>query len=58
LELHQIDVVGAYLKGDLDKDIYMSPPDRLKVKEKEGWSLRLRKPLYGLKQVGRHGRKN
>jgi hypothetical protein len=57
MELHQIDVVGAYLQGDLDEEIYMSPPDGLKVKGKEGWSLRLRKPLYGLKQAGRQWKK-
>jgi hypothetical protein len=53
MELHQIDIVGAYLQGDLNEEIYMSLPDGLKVKGKEGWSLRLRKPLYGLKQAGR-----
>jgi hypothetical protein len=26
LELHQVDVVGAYLQGDLDEEIYMTPP--------------------------------
>jgi hypothetical protein len=26
LELHQVDVVGAYLQGDLDKEIHMTPP--------------------------------
>jgi hypothetical protein len=36
MELHQIDIVGAYLQGDLDEEIYMSPPDGLKVKGKEG----------------------
>jgi len=27
LELHQVDVVGAYLQGDLDEEIYMKVPD-------------------------------
>ena len=53
MDLHQIDVVGAYLQGELDEEIYMSPPDGLKIAGKAGWSLQLRKPLYGLKQVGR-----
>lgn len=26
LEIHQIDVIGAYLEGELDKDIYMKAP--------------------------------
>jgi hypothetical protein len=52
-KLHQIDVVGTYLQGDLDEEIYMLLPDGLQVKGKKGWSLRLRKPLYSLKQAGR-----
>jgi phosphoribosyl-AMP cyclohydrolase len=54
-ELHQI--VGAYLQGDLYEGIYMLQLDGLKVKGKEGWSLRLRKLLYGLKQAGRQWKK-
>jgi hypothetical protein len=34
MELHQIDVVGAYLQNDLDEEIYMTPPDGLKIKGK------------------------
>jgi hypothetical protein len=52
LELHQVDVVGAYLQGDLDKEIYMTPPTGLNIPGKKGWCLRLHKPLYGLKQAG------
>jgi hypothetical protein len=57
MELHQLDVVGAYLQGDLDEEIYMSPPDGLKIDGKKGWSLKLHKPLYGLKQAGRQWKK-
>jgi hypothetical protein len=57
LELHQVDVVGAYLQGNLDGGVYMSPPDGLQIKGKEGWRLRLRKLLYGLKQAGRQWNK-
>jgi hypothetical protein len=39
MELHQIDVVGAYLQGDLNEEIYMTPPDGLKIKGKMGWIL-------------------
>jgi hypothetical protein len=53
LELHQVDVVGAYLQGDLDEEIYMTLPAGLNIPSKKRWCLRLHKPLYGLKQVGR-----
>ncbi len=29
-ELHQVDVVGAYLQGDLDEEIYMKVPEGIK----------------------------
>jgi hypothetical protein len=45
--------VGAYLKGELDEEIYMELPDGAKYPGKEGWVWRLKKPLYGLKQAGR-----
>src|ERR1700731_1596033 len=51
-ELHQVDVVGAYLQGDLGEEIYMTPPEGIEVPGKAGWSWRLRKALYGLKQAG------
>jgi hypothetical protein len=57
MELHQIDVVGAYLQGDLNEEIYMTPPDGLKIKGKTDWVLRLKKSLYGLKQAGRQWKK-
>jgi hypothetical protein len=53
IELHQIDIVGAYLQGDINEEIYMTPPDGLKIKGKMDWILQLKKPLYGLKQAGR-----
>jgi hypothetical protein len=34
MELHQIDVVGACLRGGLNGEIYMTPPDGLKIKGK------------------------
>jgi hypothetical protein len=57
MQLHQINVVGAYLQGDLDEEIYITPPDGLKIKGKMGWILRLKKPLYRLKQPGRQWKK-
>ena len=53
LELHQIDIKGAYLNGELtdNKVIYMRQPPGYA----EGQSVcHLCKPLYGLKQSGRH----
>jgi len=32
LELHQVDVIGAYLQRDLDEEIYMKVPDGLAKK--------------------------
>jgi len=36
LELHQVDVVGAYLQGDLDEEIYIKVPDGLAEKYGSG----------------------
>jgi hypothetical protein len=52
-ELHQVDIRGAYLQGDLDEEIYMKPPDGANKPGKEGWIWKLLRPLYGLKQAGR-----
>jgi hypothetical protein len=57
MELHQVDIVGAYLQGDLDKEIYMTSPAGLNILGKKGWCLRLHKPLYSLKQAGRQWKK-
>jgi len=58
LELHQVDVVGAYLQGDLDEEIYMKVPDGLAKKYGSGQKFwRLKKALYGLKQAGRQWKK-
>lgn len=55
LELHQIDIKGAYLNGELTKDevIYMCQPPGFESKECPNQVCRLRKTLYGLKQSGR-----
>lgn len=52
-ELHQVDVCGAYLEGDLEEEIYMKPPEG--VNRKGFWKLL--KAIYGLKQVGYQWRK-
>lgn len=51
LELRQLDVVGAYLNGTVDEEIYMTLPKEFQ-KPDEGSVVRLCKALYGLKQAG------
>lgn len=52
-EIHQIDIKSVYLNGLLDEEIYMEQPKGFKVPGKENKVCRLRKAIYGLKQVGR-----
>ena len=51
LEVHQMDVVTAYLAGELEEEIYMAPPQGLPGTA--GKVCRLKKGLYGLKQSAR-----
>ena len=55
LEIHQIDIKGAYLNGELTDDevIYMKQPPGYPVSPNSNEVLRLLKTLYGLKQAGR-----
>ena len=54
LQLWLLDVVSAYLNGDIDKEIFMRMPEGLPVTDQnKGKCLRLLKGLYGLKQSGR-----
>ncbi len=53
LELEQMDVVTAFLNGDLDEDIYMAIPDGFKNKYNSSKVCKLQKSLYGLKQSPR-----
>ncbi|UOH81729.1 hypothetical protein LQV05_004409 [Cryptococcus neoformans] len=53
LELYQADVQGAYLNGDLDRDIYMRLPNHYTPLNPNAIALKLNKTLYGLKQSGR-----
>ena len=53
LELHQMDVVTAFLHGDIDKDIYMEVPGGFKDPSRPDLVCKLRKALYGLKQAPR-----
>ena len=49
LEIHQMDVKTAFLNGELEEEIYMSPPDGI---SKKG-ICKLNRTLYGLKQSPR-----
>lgn len=51
LEVHQMDVVSAYLLGELEDDAYLKPPKGLEVPP--GKALKLKKGMPGLKQSGR-----
>ena len=53
LELHQMDVVTAFLNGDLDEDIYMEQPEGCIDESKNDFVCKLLKALYGLKQAHR-----
>jgi len=55
LKVHQVDVKGAYLNGDLTEDevVYMRQPPGYSIPGRERSVLWLMKPLYGLKQSGR-----
>ena len=52
LTLRQIDVVGAFLNGDIDGEIYMKQPDGFAVQGQRQKVCKLNKALYGLKQAG------
>lgn len=53
MHVHQMDVVTAYVQGDLFEDIYMNQPDPFTIKGQEDKVCLLKRPLYGLKQSGR-----
>lgn len=52
LEYEQMDVVTAFLNGDLE-EIYMDIPEGLRNSENKGKVCKLLKSLYGLKQAPR-----
>ena len=54
LEIHQMDVIAAFLAGDLDEEIYMEQSEEFRQgTEEEDLVCRLRKSLYDLKQISR-----
>lgn len=51
LKYRQFDIATAFLNGEIEEELYLIPPEGLKVAE--GYTCRLRKSLYGLKQSPR-----
>src|SRR5882762_8478461 len=52
-EIHQVDVKSAFLKGDLDEEIYIQQPEGFKMVSQEKKVCHLLKAIYGLKQASR-----
>lgn len=53
MHVHQLDVVTAYVQGDLNDDVYMEQPEMFEKPGQRDKVCKLSKPLYGLKQAGR-----
>ena len=53
LEVHQMDVVSAFLNGKLEEEIYMKQPDGFIDEKYPEKVCRLNSSLYGLKQSAR-----
>jgi Reverse transcriptase (RNA-dependent DNA polymerase) len=49
LEIHQMDVVSAFLAGDIDEEVYTEQPEGFE--QGEDLVCLLNKALYGLKQA-------
>lgn len=51
--IDQMDVISAYVQGDLADEIFMEQPEMFIEDSKSDMVCKLKKPLYGLKQSGR-----
>lgn len=47
-QIHQMDVKGAFLYGEINENVYLKPPEGVTLPE--GKVLKLKKSLYGLKK--------
>jgi hypothetical protein len=54
LEVDHLDVVTAFLQGDLHEEIYMSHPEGFVVEGEEDKVCLLKRAIYGLKQSARN----
>src|SRR6202522_333476 len=56
-EIDMFDFHLAYLNGVLDdnEDIFMEQPPHHEIKDRSRYVVKLKKPIYGLKQAGRKG---
>lgn len=52
MHVHQMDVVSAYVQGNLHDEVFMEQPEMF-IEEDNKKVCKLHKPLYGLKQSGR-----
>jgi len=50
--VHHLDVKSAFLNGDLKEEVYVQQPPGFAVPGEEGKVYRLRKALYGLREMG------
>lgn len=57
LLVNHIDIVAAYLNGDLEDDVFMEQPPMFEDAKNAGQVCKLTKALYGLKQSGREWNK-
>ena len=52
-EIWQMDVKTAFLNGNLEEEIYMMQPEGFIAKNQEHMVCKLKRSIYGLKQVSR-----